>query len=134
MCSSASSAPCSFSISMTMRIGFPDCLADQLVGEVRRDAFGIEETARRHRRGSRRRAVLHADDVIFLTVPGRGVDGASSLLQRDVIAQDAERVPVDERMPENGAFQFVAVETGEDCRFAQPHFSAVAPRRSAATM
>ena len=93
----ASSAPCSFRISMTIGIGFPDGLAEQFRGQMALGALRIEEAAGGIHRAIDLEAVLHADDVIFLAVSGRGVDRAGALLQRDVIAQDAERIALDER-------------------------------------
>jgi hypothetical protein len=67
---------------------------------LRRDRSG-----RRHPPGNRFRGRTAADDVIFLAVAGRGVDRAGALLQRDVIGQDAERIALQKRMAEDGAFQ-----------------------------
>ena len=78
---------------------------------------------------------LRADDVVFLAVAGSGVDRAGALLQRDVIGQDAERVPLEERMPEDRAFQLRALERREHLRIhPSPTLSAVACSRSRATM
>ena len=57
-----------------------------------------------------------ADDVVFLAVTGRGVDCAGSLLQRHVIAQDAERITLQKRMAENRSVQFRALEMGQPLR------------------
>ena len=56
---------------------------------------------------------LRADDVVLLAVAGRGVDGAGALLQRDVVGQNAERIALEERMAEDGAFQLRALESRE---------------------
>ena len=42
---------------------------------------------------------------------GSGVDRAGALFERDVIGQDAERIALEERMAEDGAFQLRARET-----------------------
>ncbi len=44
-------------------------------------------------------------DVVFLAVPGRGVDGAGALFQRDVVGQDAQRIALQERMAEDGVLE-----------------------------
>ena len=115
MCSIASSAPCFFQDLDDERVAFPDGLAEEL---RREDApskpCGIEEPAGGIDRAIDRQAVLHADDIVFLAMAGSGVDGAGSLLQRDVIGDHAERSAIDERMPENGLVEFVAVEARED--------------------
>ena len=49
-------------------------------------------------------------DVIFLAVSGSGVNRAGALLERHVIAQDAERIALEKRMPEDGAFDAIARE------------------------
>ena len=62
------------------------------------------------------------DDVIFLAVAGRGVDGAGALFERDVIGQDAERIALEKRMAEDRAFE---TRTGE----ARQHFG-IRPSRT----
>ena len=45
---------------------------------------------------------------------GRGVHCAGSLLQRNVVSEDAGRIALDEGMPEDGAFQARAGQRGDD--------------------
>ena len=92
------------------RIRFPDGLADQLFGQPPGGAFGVIEAARGIHRAVGRDAVLPADHVVFLAVAGRGVDRAGALLERDVIGQDAERIALQKRMAEDGAFEARARE------------------------
>ncbi len=105
------------------RIAFPDGLAEELErGSAPRSAFGVEEAPGGIHRAIDRQPVLHADDVIFLAVAGRRMNRAGALFQRHVIAEDPERIAVDEGMPEGGAFKLVAVEPGDDLGFGPAAF------------
>ncbi len=76
-----------------------------------------------------------ADDVVFLAVAGRGVDGAGALFEGDVVGQDAERIALQEGMAEDGAFEACAGESGEDLVIRPSRtFRAVTSSSSAATM
>src|SRR5260370_684758 len=48
-----------------------------------------------------------------MAVPGRGVNGACSLLERDVLREYASRISFQKRMPEHGAFKPRAGKPGE---------------------
>src|SRR6185295_981569 len=93
------------------RIGFPYGQPDQLVGQAARRALGVVKAAGAVHRTVGGDAVLPRHDVIFLPMPRRGVDGASSLLQRDVVGQDAQRIAVEKRMPEDGMLDGCARES-----------------------
>ncbi len=95
-------------------VGFPDGLADEFFGQAAGRAFGVIEAAGGIHRAVGGDAVLAADDVVFLAVAGRGVDGAGALFERDVIGQDAERIALEEGMAEDGVFEAGAGEGGED--------------------
>ena len=95
------------------RVSFPDRLADNLFGQAARSAFGMVETAGGIHRAECGDAVLTADCIILLAVTGRGVDGAGALLQSDVIGKDAERIAIEERVVEDGMFDYGAGESGD---------------------
>ncbi len=57
--------------------------------------------ARAIHRAISRDAVLQTHDVIFVAMAGRRMDRAGALLERDVIAQNAERRAVQKRMLEH---------------------------------
>ena len=97
------------------RIGFPDGLADQFFGQRAGRAFGLKDTAGGIDRAVDRKAVALADDEVFLAMAGRRVDRAGALLERDVIAQDAERIAVEKRMAEDCALRACARESRDDC-------------------
>ena len=90
-----------------MTIGFAShtVLPMQFFGQHARRAFGLKEAAGGVDRTVGLDAVLPADDVVFLAVPGSGVDRAGALLERDVIAENADRIAFQERMAEDGALQ-----------------------------
>ena len=57
---------------------------------------------------------------------GRGVDRAGALFERDVIAEDAERIAIEKRMAEDGAFELRAGKRGDGFRIRSSRsFSAV---------
>ncbi len=89
MCSMASSASCCFKDFYNEGVGFPHRLTEELRREVGLEPLGVEETARGIDRTVNRQAVLHSHHVVFLTMARGGVDGAGSLLQRDVISHHA---------------------------------------------
>jgi len=95
-------------------IAFPHGLAEQLRGQISGFAFDFEKAAGRIDRAIDRQAVLLADHVILLAMAGGGMDGAGALLERYVIAENTNRSAVDEGMAESCAFEFIAVETGDD--------------------
>ena len=82
------------------RVRFPNGLADQLFGKATLSAFGVKKAAGFVHRAINRDSVLTADLEIFMAVAGCCVDGASALLQRDVLGQNAERVTLEEWMAE----------------------------------
>jgi hypothetical protein len=50
-----------------------------------------------------RNAVALADDEIFLTVAGGGVDSAGTLFKGDVISDKAERIAIKKRVTKDDA-------------------------------
>ena len=86
-------------------VGFPNGFADDFFGQASRGAFGVIEAAGGIDRAEGRDAVLAADDVVFLSVAGGGVDGAGALFERDVIGEDAEGIAIEERMAEDGVLR-----------------------------
>ena len=83
---------------MTIGLRFPDRLAEQFFGQRARRRLRRERSGPRRRRGSTpAMPYCWPDDVVFLTVAGSRVHRAGALFERDVIAQDAERIAFEER-------------------------------------
>ncbi len=61
-------------------------------------------------------AVFHSGEVVVVSVPGSGVHGAGSGVERDVVGKHAQRVAVDERMARLHALELRALEGGRDRR------------------
>jgi hypothetical protein len=85
----------------------------------------VKEAARGVHRAIDFDAVLPADHVIFLAVPGRGVDRAGALFERDVIGQDAERIALQKRMAEDRRFELARRGSGRALSARPAAFSAV---------
>ncbi len=98
------------------RVGVPDGFAQQLFGKRAGDSFGLKETAGGIDGAVDGETVALADDEVLLTVAGGGVDCASSLLQGDVIAEEAEGVAVEKGVAEDGAIELGAGEAGDHGR------------------
>jgi hypothetical protein len=71
-------------------IGFPNGFAEKFFGQFAGCAFGLEHAAGGIDRAIDRDAVALANDEIFLTMAGRGVDSAGALFESDVIAVETE--------------------------------------------
>src|SRR5205823_3740901 len=71
-------------------VRLPHRLANQFLRQPPRCALRVKEAPRRVDRTIRRDAVLPPDDVVLHAMARGGVDGASSLLQRDVIGHYPE--------------------------------------------
>ena len=93
-----------------------------------------ERSGRRIHRAIDRDAVALADHVVFLAVAGSGVDGAGALFQRDVVGQNAERIALQKRMPEDGAFQSRRRESARARSCPSRALRARASSRPSATM
>ena len=116
-------------------IRLPDRFADDLFGKPASRAFGVIEAPGRIDRAIDGQPVLDADFEILLTVAGSGVDRAGALLQRDVIAENAERIAIQKRMPEDRAFELRPWKARRSpSESSQPSFSAVTFSSSSATI
>ena len=58
--------------------------------------------------------VLAADVVVLVAVAGRGVDAAGAGVERDVLAQDDDALPVDERVRRGHELELRALQLGQD--------------------
>ena len=81
-----------------------------------------------------RQAVALADDVIFLPVARSRVDRAGSLFERDMIAQDAEGVAIEKRMPEHGVFELAPWNCASTAFVPAARFAAVRRAGPSATI
>src|ERR1700683_4982538 len=95
------------------RVRLPDRLADDLFRKPARRAFRVIEASGGINRAVDRKAVLNPDLEVFLAVSRRGVDSAGTLLQRYVIRQNPERIAIEKRMAEDGAFELPPRKSGE---------------------
>ncbi len=120
---------------MTMGLASQTVLPMSSSGSSPGGAFGVIEAAGGIHRAVDLDAVLAADYVIFLPVPGSGMDRAGALFQRDVIGQNAERIALEERVVEDRAFELRAGKAGDRLRSRSSRtFRAVTFSSSAATM
>src|SRR5690606_4259950 len=81
-------------------VRFPHRLADQLLRQPAIGAFGVKQAAACINGAVGRDAVCLSDQEVFVSMPGSRVDGAGALFERDVLGQDALRIPLEKRMPE----------------------------------
>ena len=103
-------SPFSFKNLDNQGIGLPDRFPDDFFRQHSGRRISWEESARMVDRTINRQAVALADDEIFLAVSRSSVYRAGALFKRDVIAEDAERLPLHKRMLKHGAFKLGAGE------------------------
>src|SRR5262249_37794148 len=87
------------------RVCFPYGFADQFFGKNAACTLGVEKTALAIDRAIGCDPILLADDVILLSMTGRGMDRSGALFERDVIGKDAKGIAIEEGMAENRPFQ-----------------------------
>src|ERR1700732_574830 len=75
-------------------------------------------------RAINRKPVFGADLEVLRAVSGRGVDRTSALFQRHMFSENAERIAIDKRMPEDRSFKLRARKTGDDLGLAPAEFFA----------
>ena len=106
-----------------MTIGLPSQIVLPIIrADFARCAFRLKEPPRGVHRAIHRQPVLHADDVILLAMPRCGMDRAGALFQRHVVAQNAHRITVHERMPENGPSSLLPWKRASTRRLAPAAF------------
>ena len=91
---------------LDLRVGVEHPHAAEQFHLVREAATGTD-------RGIHFQPVALAGQEVVRAVPGRGVDGAGALFQRDVVGQHDNRLAVVQRMPEAHAFEQAPLEPGQ---------------------
>src|SRR5205823_13723476 len=78
-------------------------------------AFSLEHASARVDRAVDRNTVALTDDEVFLAMPWRRMDRASTLLKRYMISDQAERIPIQKWMTKNGALKPRSRKSREYC-------------------
>ena len=86
-------------------VSLPNGLADELVGQRTRCAFGSEHATTGIDRAIDRKAVARADDKVVLAMTWGGMDGPGALFESDVFSVETKRIAIEKRVTKDHAIE-----------------------------